>query len=205
MTCRRGKELQKHYSVFVARLLKPQQEFVPQLTEDHSSFRWFPIAEAAKLEGLHPVLENVFTDPSRSVYFGPTCCSVWSGWSCVLSILTSCMCPQSLRLIRGGRNAAALESNITSCETLICPYAPAFRCRIAHPKFCLLPWCRKQLAAAMNLDLEVVASGKRPKKLGAGLFFVSGGEALLLTRNSSHNNATLSVPGATSIGHQSTA
>jgi len=55
--------------------------------------------------------------------------------------------------------------------------------------------CRKQLAAAINPDPEVMASNRRPKKLGAGLFFVSGGEALLLTRNSSHNNATLSVPG----------
>jgi 8-oxo-dGTP pyrophosphatase MutT (NUDIX family) len=47
----------------------------------------------------------------------------------------------------------------------------------------------------MNLDPEVVALGRHPKKLGAGLFFLSEGEVLLLTRNSSHNNATLSVPG----------
>lgn len=91
---RRGKTQQKHYSVFVARLLSPQLEFSPQLNAEHRSFRWFPIAEASKLDNLHPVVDILFTDPSR-----------------------------------------------------------------------------KKLAAAMNLDPEVVALGRHPKKLGAGLFF----------------------------------
>lgn len=30
----------------------------------------------------------------------------------------------------------------------------------------------KELAAAVNMDPEVIASGKKPKKLGAGLLFV---------------------------------
>jgi len=49
----------------VATLLSPQQEFIPQLNEEHRSYEWILVGEAAKLENLHPVVEILFADPSR--------------------------------------------------------------------------------------------------------------------------------------------
>ena len=90
--CRRGKNQQKHFSVFVCSLLAP---FQPTLNEEHSTYKWVDTSSVPDLGKLHPVVDILFREPHV-----------------------------------------------------------------------------KEVAAAVNADPEVIASGKKPKKLGAGLFFV---------------------------------
>lgn len=64
---KRGKRGQKHYTVFVARLApEDRASWRPQLNEEHSAWRWFPLAEllaANSAVPLHPVVELALLEP----------------------------------------------------------------------------------------------------------------------------------------------
>lgn len=58
--CRRGKNNEKHYTVFVC---KVQQQFEPILNYEHSAFRWFEATDVASLSNQHPVVKILFSEP----------------------------------------------------------------------------------------------------------------------------------------------
>lgn len=65
---KRGKRGQKHYVVFVARISpEVRASWQPHLNEEHSAWRWFPLAElTAGNTLLHPVVElALMHDPWR--------------------------------------------------------------------------------------------------------------------------------------------
>ena len=58
----RGKRGQKHYTVFVATVPPAARAaFTPVLNDEHSAWRWVPLAEAVGREDLHPVVERVLS------------------------------------------------------------------------------------------------------------------------------------------------
>lgn len=68
-TCVSHRRQQKRYTVFVARV-RPEDRAAwrPQLNEEHSAWRWFPLAELQSTNAqLHPVVALALqTDPHRA-------------------------------------------------------------------------------------------------------------------------------------------
>ena len=56
---KRGKRLQKHYTVFLCALQGSKEAYVPQLNEEHSEWRWFPIEELRARTDVHPVVHRL--------------------------------------------------------------------------------------------------------------------------------------------------
>ena len=55
---KRGKRLQKHYTVFLAQIARRTKEsWIPQLNEEHLMYVWMPFEEAVKRNDLHPVVQ----------------------------------------------------------------------------------------------------------------------------------------------------
>ncbi len=66
MTCRRGKNGQKHYTVFIGRMTAAAKAgYQPQLNKEHSSWKWFQLDDALQLPNLHPVVELMFSDEHK--------------------------------------------------------------------------------------------------------------------------------------------
>ena len=59
MLTKRGKRLQKHYTVFLCALQGSKEAFVPQLNEEHSEWRWFQIEELRARTDVHPVVHRL--------------------------------------------------------------------------------------------------------------------------------------------------
>ena len=58
---------QKHYTVFVGCLTaEAKAAWRPQLNEEHSAWRWFPLAEAQQRSDLHPVVALLLQSPQHS-------------------------------------------------------------------------------------------------------------------------------------------
>jgi 8-oxo-dGTP pyrophosphatase MutT (NUDIX family) len=64
---KRGKRLQKHYTVFLATLDPADRAtWAPALNEEHSDFTWLPVRQAALRPDLHPVVSRVLREePGR--------------------------------------------------------------------------------------------------------------------------------------------
>ena len=57
---RRGKRLQKHYTVFVCKLDPAEKDaYQPQLNEEHSQWKWITAAELRARTDVHPVVHKV--------------------------------------------------------------------------------------------------------------------------------------------------
>jgi len=66
VTCRRGKNGKKHYTVFIGRMTAAAKAgFQPQLNKEHSSWKWFQLDDALQLPNLHPVVELMFSDEHK--------------------------------------------------------------------------------------------------------------------------------------------
>ena len=64
--CRRGKNDQKHYTVFICSLApKDKAAFEPQLNHEHSKWRWFPLEKLAKRDDLHPIVKQTIKAPNK--------------------------------------------------------------------------------------------------------------------------------------------
>ena len=66
--CRRGKDNQKHYTVFIASLSSEHKAaFQPQLNDEHSEARWFSWTEILGDDAppLHPVVKQLLKEPAR--------------------------------------------------------------------------------------------------------------------------------------------
>jgi hypothetical protein len=58
--------LQKHYTVFVASVLKEIQEsWKPTLNDEHVDFEWINLRCAASRPDLHPVVALLLRDPGH--------------------------------------------------------------------------------------------------------------------------------------------
>ena len=68
----RGKRGQKHYTVFVAAVPPAARAaFTPALNEEHSAWRWAPLAEAVGRGDLHPVVDRVLNrQPHQATVLG---------------------------------------------------------------------------------------------------------------------------------------
>lgn len=66
--CRRGKNNEKFYTVFLA-VVSPdaKEKYAPLLNEEHSAWKWFPLDEAIKKKDLHPVVEKAFKKKHRGM------------------------------------------------------------------------------------------------------------------------------------------
>jgi hypothetical protein len=67
---RRGKRLQKHYSVFVAPVsAAARAAFLPALNAEHREARWIALAELRGMpaESLHPVVRLVLAEHARGL------------------------------------------------------------------------------------------------------------------------------------------
>ena len=54
---KRGKRLQKHYTVFVCELRESKEAYEPKLNSEHSEWKWFPVDELRARNDLHPVVD----------------------------------------------------------------------------------------------------------------------------------------------------
>ena len=62
----RGKNNEKFYTVFLGIVdAEAKAKYAPLLNEEHSAWKWFPLAEAFKRKDLHPVVERVFKKKHR--------------------------------------------------------------------------------------------------------------------------------------------
>jgi 8-oxo-dGTP pyrophosphatase MutT (NUDIX family) len=67
---RRGKRLQKHYTVFLAHMTQPRESWVPRLNEEHTDYMWLSLKEALSRKDLHPVVARcLLEDPHRQTVF----------------------------------------------------------------------------------------------------------------------------------------
>jgi hypothetical protein len=53
---RRGKRLQKHYTVFVCKLKGDRDAYQPKLNEEHSQWKWIAVEELRNRQDVHPVV-----------------------------------------------------------------------------------------------------------------------------------------------------
>lgn len=61
---RRGKRLQKHYTVFVASVEQEiRDSWQPALNDEHIEFEWVNLRCAASRPDLHPVVALLLRDP----------------------------------------------------------------------------------------------------------------------------------------------
>jgi hypothetical protein len=56
---KRGKRLQKHYTVFVCKLLGDRAAYTPTLNEEHSQWTWMPFATLRARTDVHPVVHSL--------------------------------------------------------------------------------------------------------------------------------------------------
>ena len=65
---RRGKKLQKHFTVFLAEVTPGvRASWIPELNEEHTAYDWIPIHEACARNDLHPVVKRVLLEePHKS-------------------------------------------------------------------------------------------------------------------------------------------
>ena len=60
---KRGKRLQKHYTVFICKLDPAEKEsYQPQLNEEHSQWKWIHVDELRSRTDVHPVVHLVLHD-----------------------------------------------------------------------------------------------------------------------------------------------
>jgi hypothetical protein len=65
---KRGKSLQKHYTVFVCGVEKREREsYKPVLNEEHSEWKWMPATELRTRQDMHPVTEQVLCEHWETV------------------------------------------------------------------------------------------------------------------------------------------
>jgi 8-oxo-dGTP pyrophosphatase MutT (NUDIX family) len=65
---RRGKRLQKHYSVFIAEIAPETRDtWQPVLNEEHSAWEWVPLDTLHTRQDLHPVVKLLLLEePNKS-------------------------------------------------------------------------------------------------------------------------------------------
>lgn len=65
---KRGKRLQKHYSVFIVEIsIDVKNTWRPILNKEHTMYIWIPLDEAARRYDLHPVVKlTIATEPNKS-------------------------------------------------------------------------------------------------------------------------------------------
>lgn len=59
---RRGKHLQKHYTVFICNICGHRDAYLPKLNYEHSDWKWIPIEELRSRSDVHPVVRAVLHD-----------------------------------------------------------------------------------------------------------------------------------------------
>lgn len=67
---KRGKQLQKHYTVFVAKVAHQTPEiWQPMLNEEHTEYHWIKLSDVANRKDLHPVVKRIFSPPLQTVLY----------------------------------------------------------------------------------------------------------------------------------------
>jgi hypothetical protein len=59
---RRGKRLQKYYTVFVCKIIGDRDAYIPTLNKEHSQWKWIPIESLRSSLDVHPVVHCVLHD-----------------------------------------------------------------------------------------------------------------------------------------------
>lgn len=59
---RRGKRLQKHYTVFVCKLKGERDAYQPKLNAEHSQWKWLAVDNLRARTDVHPVVHMVLHD-----------------------------------------------------------------------------------------------------------------------------------------------
>lgn len=69
MLTRRGKRLQKHFTVFLAAMApEVRASWTPTLNDEHTGYEWMPLSVASGRTDLHPVVARVLQEePHRQL------------------------------------------------------------------------------------------------------------------------------------------